>query len=117
MRYRKEITSGHIQPDAAQERAITILQDLLEALENPAPPQIKKKGFRFFSRKPRQKAITVKGAYFWGGVGRGKTWIMDQFFNAVNISEKQRYHYHHFMLMVHEELRKLGSGHENLVMQ
>ncbi|PIE00713.1 MAG: cell division protein ZapE [Thiothrix nivea] len=111
-RYRKEITSGHIQPDAAQERAITILQGLLEALENPAPPQIKK-GFRFFSRKPKQKAITVKGAYFWGGVGRGKTWIMDQFFNAVNISEKQRYHYHHFMLMVHEELRKLGSGHEN----
>lgn len=113
-RYQQEIASGHIQPDAAQKQAITVLQGLLEELENPKPPpQLKKKGFRFFSRAQEKKEITVKGAYFWGGVGRGKTWIMDQFFSAVNILEKQRYHYHHFMLMVHEELRKLGSGHAN----
>nr|CAA6808846.1 MAG: ATPase, AFG1 family [uncultured Thiotrichaceae bacterium] len=112
-RYQRDIKSGQIQHDPAQEKAIIVLQGLLDELENPTPPpQLKKKGFSFFSRKQEKKEITVKGAYFWGGVGRGKTWIMDQFFNEVNILEKQRYHYHHFMLMVHEELRKLGSGHE-----
>ncbi|CAA6827222.1 MAG: ATPase, AFG1 family [uncultured Thiotrichaceae bacterium] len=113
-RYQQDIKSGQIQHDPAQEKAITVLQSLLDELENPTPPpQLKKKGFSFFSRKQEKKEITVKGAYFWGGVGRGKTWIMDQFFTEVNILEKQRYHYHHFMLMVHEELRKLGSGHES----
>ncbi len=110
--YQAETATGKIQRDPAQERAIQVLQGILDGLANPKPPP-PSRGFRFFSKPEPRKEVTVKGAYLWGGVGRGKTWLMDYFFNAVPIVEKARYHYHHFMLMVHEELRKLGHDHKN----
>lgn len=109
--YELEIESGNIQRDAAQEKAIIVLQSIADQLANPPPPP--KRSFSFFAKAEPRKQVMVKGAYLWGGVGRGKTWIMDQFFKSVPIVEKARYHYHHFMLMVHEELRKLGQGHKN----
>ena len=106
--YNSEIATGNIQRDPAQERAIQVLQGIMDGLVNPKP-QPPVKGFRFFAKPEPRTEVSVKGAYLWGGVGRGKTWMMDYFFKAVPITEKNRYHYHHFMLMVHEELRKLGS--------
>ena len=48
----------------------------------------------------------------WGGVGRGKTWLMDQFYESVPFRRKTRMHFHHFMQHVHKELNKL-SGQRN----
>lgn len=56
---------------------------------------------RFFSR---HEAIPLKGLYIWGGVGRGKTCLMDQFFAQVRINRKTRMHFHQFMQNVHEQL-------------
>ncbi len=46
-------------------------------------------------------------AYIWGGVGRGKTWLMDLFYQSLPGERKQRLHFHRFMLRVHEELTAL----------
>jgi len=55
---------------------------------------------------------SVKGIYLWGGVGRGKTWLMDLFFTSLPFDGKIRLHFHHFMQAVHDELRLL-KGHAN----
>lgn len=49
----------------------------------------------------------VKGLYFWGGVGRGKTYLVDTFFDALPFEQKVRTHFHRFMKRVHEELKTL----------
>lgn len=49
----------------------------------------------------------VTGLYFWGGVGRGKTWLIDSFFHTLPFPEKRRVHFHHFMNEVHEQLKSL----------
>ncbi|HIO96371.1 MAG TPA: cell division protein ZapE, partial [Leucothrix sp.] len=51
----------------------------------------------------------IKGLYLWGDVGRGKTWLMDQFFTSVAIQNKRRIHFHAFMLQVHKKLQDLPS--------
>jgi cell division protein ZapE len=51
-----------------------------------------KKAFRRFRRQ-----TSPKGVYMWGGVGRGKTWLMDQFYESVPFRRKTRMHFHHFM--------------------
>jgi len=51
----------------------------------------------------------VKGLYFWGGVGRGKTYLVDTFFEALPFKEKVRTHFHRFMKRVHEEMKTLGG--------
>jgi cell division protein ZapE len=47
-----------------------------------------------------------RGLYIWGGVGRGKTWLMDLFFQSLPFRDKQRSHFHRFMHSVHDELKK-----------
>jgi cell division protein ZapE len=51
----------------------------------------------------------VKGLYMWGGVGRGKTFLMDLFFDCLPFSEKIRTHFHRFMYRVHRDLRRLAG--------
>ncbi len=109
--YKQEITAGNIQHDSAQAHAIDVLQGIIGELTHPKPQP--KRSFRFFSKPEPRAEVSVKGAYIWGDVGRGKTWLMDRFFQAVPMVGKTRYHYHHFMLMVHAELRKLGYEYKN----
>lgn len=114
--YQKQVDSGVLRHDPAQAAAINVLQGVLDELSSPKAP-VPSKGFSFFGRSKKVVVPAAKGAYLWGGVGRGKTWLMDCFFEAVPIVEKRRYHYHHFMLMMHEELRKLGHGHKEPLAQ
>lgn len=58
--------------------------------------------WRFF-----QRASLIRGIYFWGGVGRGKTFLMDVFFEAIPVESKQRLHFHRFMQRVHHRMRAL----------
>jgi cell division protein ZapE len=90
--YRKRLERGKIKPDAAQEAAVTALarleSDLNEAGEASA--------FSFF-RKPK----AARGVYLWGPVGRGKSMLMDLFFETAPVRKKRREHFYAFMADVH----------------
>ena len=99
------IVSGELRPDAEQRQAAEILAGLQTALERRGSS-----GFfgRLFARAER-----VRGAYLWGGVGRGKSMLMDLFHETLGIEEKRRVHFHAFMQEVHarlREARKTESG-------
>src|SRR5579859_2616748 len=56
----------------------------------------------------------IRGLYLWGGVGRGKTWMMDLFFQSLPFAEKRRRHFHRFMHDVHAELKSLQQREDPL---
>ncbi len=76
-----------------------LYDDLIAAQDNK--PGVFGKLFGKKEQKP------VKGLYFWGGVGRGKTYLVDTFFDALPFEQKVRTHFHRFMKRVHEELKTL----------
>ena len=93
--YRDRVETGLLRPDPVQEAALARLQTLRTALEaQPAP----KTGLRgLFARAPEPP----RGLYLWGGVGRGKSMLMDLFFEAVALEAKRRVHFHAFMQEIH----------------
>lgn len=103
--YRADLLSDAIQPDDAQ---IVVLQQLEKLYQQLAQADEKKRLLDlihlFQPNRPRYKP--VKGLYLWGTVGRGKTYLLDLFFQTLEREDKARFHYHRFMQHVHERLRK-----------
>lgn len=91
--YAQELERGAITYDAAQKAAVTELQRIHDALLDNPP------------RRFRRGWVRVDGLYLWGSVGRGKTWLMDCFFESLPIERKRRFHFHRFMQFVHERRR------------
>lgn len=104
-RYAQMLASGQFMPDEAQAQAVheldRVWQELIQRYK------ASKKAFGRFRRQ-----TSPQGVYMWGGVGRGKTWLMDQFFDSIPFRRKTRMHFHHFMQNVHKQLNKL-SGQQN----
>jgi len=99
--YRQRLKRGELAADAAQEHAVAALDRLHRDLVR-APPH---RGWRkTLAQLARQRRAPVKGLYLWGSVGRGKTFLMDLFFNALPFKDKTRQHFHRFMADVHERL-------------
>jgi len=98
-RYERLVADGQLRPDPDQRRAAERLDRLQRELEAEAPGGLLA---QLFGRKPPQP----KGVYLWGGVGRGKSMLMDLFHDALAIPEKRRVHFHAFMQQVHEALRE-----------
>lgn len=107
-RYQADLKRPDFFHDAAQETAVRHLQRLYDELL--ADAQSKPGLFGKLLGKKRQGPI--KGLYFWGGVGRGKTYLVDTFFDALPFQEKVRTHFHRFMKRVHEEMKTL-KGEKN----
>jgi cell division protein ZapE len=105
-RYRQDLHSAGFQRDPAQEAAIDHLQrihdELMAAASTNAGSGLLA---RLFSRNRGPRL--VRGLYLWGGVGRGKTYLMDLFFSSLTLQAKQRIHFHRFMQRVHNELKTL----------
>ena len=99
--YRRERELHGYQADPAQEHAVARLEDVRQRLVHRKPSGVLAK---LIAR--RQTVELERGLYLWGGVGRGKTWLMDLFFHSLPFKEKQRSHFHRFMQGVHDELRK-----------
>lgn len=111
--YQKDLQKPNFFADECQAQAIQYLQRLFDDLENPAVVEQPATGF--FSRlfkAPKKPTSSIKGLYFYGGVGRGKTYLMDLFYHSLKSERKSRLHFHHFMLRVHKELTLL-SGEKN----
>jgi cell division protein ZapE len=108
--YHDRVTSGSLAPDSAQEAAAARLDALWRTLA-AQPPQRGLLG-RLFAAKPADP----RGLYLWGPVGRGKTMLMDLFFDAATEPRKRRVHFAAFMLEVHARLHVLrGQGHGDAV--
>ncbi|MET0355962.1 MAG: cell division protein ZapE [Cellvibrio sp.] len=111
-RYERDLKRDDFRRDASQAQAVQYLQTLYEALladwkaQQPSGLGIFKK---LFGGQPK---ADIKGLYFWGGVGRGKTYLMDNFFESLPFPQKMRMHFHRFMRRVHSELKKL-DGQKN----
>jgi len=93
------VSRGELRPDPDQARAVGALDRLGAAVE--AQPSRGSLIWRLTGRKPEPP----RGIYMWGGVGRGKSMLMDLAHAAIAFSPKRRIHFHEFMLDVHERLR------------
>ena len=107
-RYQADLQRPDFFHDAAQENAVRHLQRLYDDL---VAADAGKSGLlgKLFGKKSKGP---VKGLYFWGGVGRGKTYLVDTFFDALPFEQKMRTHFHRFMKRVHEEMKTL-KGEKN----
>jgi len=123
------VRNDKIIPDKAQLKAIAYLNEIAEKMvsksqaksnrKKPSSNDVvskKNKLIHFFSKKNKEHQedplvqnteSKIKGMYIWGKVGRGKTWLMDEFYKTLSISNIQRLHFHEFMLLVHKQLQDL----------
>src|SRR4051794_5084185 len=98
--YQALVSSGAIEADAAQARAVAALGALEQRLSRYKP--VRKQGL--LGRLFADKDTAPRGLYVHGEVGRGKTMLMDLFFQASPVAHKRRAHFHEFMADVHERI-------------
>jgi cell division protein ZapE len=91
--YEQAVADLGFYPDSAQREAALALQGCFDALH--------------------ASSSRVKGVYLWGPVGRGKTWLMDQFYHCLNVPAR-RQHFHHFMAWAHQRLFQLNGTRDPL---
>ena len=110
-KYQQDLKREDFHHDTAQENAVKHLQRLYDDLVNQPKP---KQGFfaKLFNKQAEPK---IKGLYFWGGVGRGKTYLVDTFYEALPFERKMRVHFHRFMHRVHDELKQLKDVQDPLI--
>ena len=99
-RYEALLASGELRPDPEQAVAAERLELLQRELERAQA------GNGFLGKLLRKKREQPRGIYLWGGVGRGKSMLMDLFHDTLKIEGKRRVHFHAFMLEVHALLRE-----------
>jgi cell division protein ZapE len=99
--YRQRLERGELKPDAAQAQAVETLCRLESELNLHGEP-----GFLQFLKKPK----ALRGVYLWGPVGRGKSMLMDLFFDSAPTEKKQRIHFYAFMAQVHGLIDQWRKG-------
>ena len=100
VRYRQLIESAQALPDPHQLEAVGALDELWHRLRHKSGPTL-------WQRLRKSRAPRVKGLYLWGGVGRGKTWLMDLFYESLPGIPKHRFHFHRFMHRIHGSLKTM----------
>lgn len=115
-KYNQDLMRDDFLFDAAQENAVKNLQRLYDDLINkPLPVTGFKKVLNRWKRVvAKSERESIQGIYFWGGVGRGKTYLVDTFYECLPFDNKMRVHFHRFMHRVHEELKTLGGQSDPL---
>lgn len=111
-RYEQDLREREFTPDPGQQRALAALAALGDRLaERPTTGFLSSLKQRF-----RPAVDRNQGLYLWGGVGRGKTYLVDLFFDALPITQKRRCHFHRFMQDTHEQLGALEQHQNPLVL-
>ena len=115
-RYHTVLEKGELLPDAAQAGLVARTQWLYDALNQSSerPRGGVLEGLRSMIRN--EGRTPVKGLYIWGGVGRGKTLLVNNFYDALSFEDKLRIHFHSFMQYVHGELSALGNRQDPLAL-
>ncbi len=103
-KYQEKIRSGEFQEDPGQAQVVEHLEQLfLQLTQRPAPPGLLQNLLSKIRRQPAEPR--PKGLYIWGGVGRGKTMLMDLFYDCLPSQRRLRMHFHRFMRRVHDGLK------------
>ncbi len=121
--YINNIKQHNFTPDPVQEEAVRLTQSLyLQQIKRNThtDSSFQKRKVEIIRQLPKMlfqwllniniepvEEKAMKGLYFWGGVGTGKTWLIDSFYNSLPFSEKRRVHFHRLMQEVHEQLKEL----------
>jgi cell division protein ZapE len=103
--YAREIAKRNFASDAAQLEALRHLERLRAELVAAASAPLGKRLLRGLTRDSGNGA--PRGVYLHGGVGRGKTWLMDLFYSSLAVAQKRRTHFYRFMQEVHADLKRL----------
>lgn len=110
-RYAALVAEGRIEPDPAQEKAVRRLADLEARIaQHRLARKSSSLGWLFGKR---EKPVATKGLYIHGSVGRGKTMLMDLFFETAPVARKHRAHFHEFMADVHERVHDFRTRQKN----
>jgi len=112
-RYQQDLENPEFEPDEAQRIAVQNLQRLYEELVAFKPTKTSWMAKLGLAQKNR--VTPIQGLYFWGGVGRGKTYLVDTFFECLPFENKLRMHFHRFMHRVHLERKALREQRDPLV--
>lgn len=103
-RYQSDLQKRRIKADDKQWQAVQCTQRLFSELNIASQGKE-----NFFSSLFKQKT-PVRGLYLWGGTGRGKTYLVDSFYECLPGNKKHRVHFHRFMLDIHQQLKKLPKS-------
>ncbi|WP_027169150.1 cell division protein ZapE [Mesorhizobium sp. WSM3224] len=110
-RYDHLVQSGAVERDPAQERIVTALDRLTDEISAKRLAQKSSAlGWLFARSKPREQ---VRGLYIHGGVGRGKSMLMDMFFELLPVRRKRRVHFNDFMADVQDRIQKHRQARKN----
>lgn len=113
--YNGKVAKGILRNDPVQRDVLVQLDDLAEQLQGYHPAPSKPAGLKRywpFGKKQDGHSV-IKGFYLYGGVGRGKSMVMDLFFTHVDVEKKRRVHFHAFMLEVHDFLHQQRQNRKN----
>ncbi len=108
------VANGSLAADPAQAHAVERLQDLWERLRGYDPPPVAPEPACFLGRILRRRhaeEYVPTGLYLVGEVGRGKSMLMDLFFDTAEVARKQRIHFHRFMQNVHARFHAYKRAH------
>jgi cell division protein ZapE len=108
--YQLELQRNGYVPDEAQAELARQLDELYQRLVTSPPPQ----GGVFAALRRHRTIEPERGLYIWGDTGRGKTWLVDIFYDALPFDDKVRRHFHRFMDRVHRELASLEGQSDPL---
>lgn len=106
--YQSAIQQPDMVHDDGQRQLIEKLDALSEALDAPVESRFRR-ALRSLSPFRHHRAQPLRGLYIWGGVGRGKSWLMNLFFDHLATERKCRIHFHHFMLDIHARLDEMNK--------
>ncbi len=113
-RYQRDLEKPEFEEDQAQLEAVQHLQSLYDGLVAADDGSVQDGFFKRFAWAKKTSIEPIKGLYFWGGVGRGKTYLVDMFYDTLPFDRKLRMHFHRFMRRVHNERKQLRDQQDPL---
>jgi len=117
--YEADIKHRGFTEDEAQRKAVLLTQNLYDDLLKPQKPEKVTSNNSFLGffnfRAKKQPTTPINGLYFWGGVGRGKSYLIDRFYDCLPFPEKKRVHFNQFMQDIHNQLKYLAKTPDPLI--